>query len=86
MNGGLFGTLSAETRDEQSGEQLRDVVRGALAAAQLMVGQDARLDTIVKSVQVQGTGNNVTLTFTVPVEVLDMINGLAAMQKLAGDL
>jgi len=85
MNGGLFGTLSAETRDDQSGEQLRDVVRGALAAAQLMVGQDARLDAIVKTVQVQGTGNQVTLSFTVPVEVLDMINGLAAMQKLTAD-
>ena len=54
-------------------------------AAQLMVGQDARLDAIVKSVQVQGQDNNVTLTFTVPVELLDMINGLAAMQKLTSD-
>jgi hypothetical protein len=85
MNGGLSGTLSAETRDDLAGEQLRDVVRGALAAAQLMVGQDARLDALVKSVQVQGVGNTVTVNFTVPVEVLDMINGLAAMQKLSTD-
>ncbi len=85
MNGGLAATLSAETRDEQAGEQLRDVVRGALAAAQLMVGQDARLDALVKTVQVAGAGNAVTITFTVPVEVLDMINGIAAMQKLATD-
>jgi hypothetical protein len=85
MNGGLAGTLSAETRDDLAGEQLRDVVRGALAAAQLMVGQDARLDALVKSVQVQGIGNTVTVNFTVPVEVLDMINGLAAMQKLTSE-
>jgi hypothetical protein len=85
MNGGLNATLSAETRDEQAGEQLRDVVKGALAAAQLMVGQDARLDAIVKSVQVAGMGNSVTINFTVPLDVLDMINGLAAMQKLAAD-
>ncbi len=85
MNGGLVGTLSAETRDEQSGEQLRDVVRGALAAAQLMTGQDARLSALVKSVQVQGVGNAVSVTFTVPVELLDMINGLAAMQKMSGE-
>jgi len=85
MNGGLVGTLSAETRDELAGEQLRDVVRGALAAAQLMTGQDARLSALVKSVQVQGVGNSVSVTFTVPIELLDMINGLAAMQKMSGD-
>lgn len=85
MNGGLVGTLSAETRDEQAGEQLRDVVRGALAAAQLMTGQDARLSALVKSVQVQGVGNSVSVTFTIPVELLDMINGLAAMQKMSGE-
>lgn len=79
LNGGLLGTLSAETRDDQAGEQLRDVVRGALAAAQLMVGQDARLDAFVKSVQVQGAGKAVTVTFTVPVEMLDMIGGLGKL-------
>jgi len=33
LNGGIQATLKAETRDDQSGEQLRDVVRGALAMA-----------------------------------------------------
>jgi hypothetical protein len=84
LNGGIQATLKAETRDDQSGEQLRDVVRGALAAAQLMTGQDARLDQIVKSIQVQGVGNSVTVNFTVPSELLDMINGLAAAERLSG--
>ncbi|HUF48296.1 MAG TPA: hypothetical protein VMM93_10810 [Vicinamibacterales bacterium] len=83
MNGGLAGTLNAETRDDQSGDQLRDVVRGALAAAQLMTGQDPRLDALVKSVQVQGVGKTVTVTFNVPVELLDIINGLAAAKRLS---
>lgn len=83
MNGGLTGTLNAETRDDVSGDQLRDVVRGALAAAQLMTGQDPRLDALVKSVQVQGVGRTVTVNFSLPAELLDVINGLAAAQRLS---
>jgi hypothetical protein len=84
LNGGLVGTLSAETRDDVAGDQLRDVVRGAIAAAQLVAGQDARLNAVLKSVQVQGLGKSVTVTFTVPVELLDMLDGLAGQHRGPG--
>ena len=40
VNGGVRGALRAEARDEKAAEQLRDVVRGAVAAGQLMGGKN----------------------------------------------
>jgi hypothetical protein len=82
VNGGVSGTVRAEARDDQAGDQLRDVVRGALAGAQLLAGQDVRLQTLMKNVQVSGTGKAVSVSFTVPAEVLDLINGLAGFNNM----
>ena len=82
VDGGVNGVLKAVARDDQAAENLRDVVRGGLAAAHLMAGRDTRLDTVVNSVQVAGMGKDVTVTFNVPVEILDMLNGIAGMHNL----
>jgi hypothetical protein len=82
IDGGVNGMARAIARDDQAGDNLRDVVRGGLAAARLMAGKDARLDAVINSVQVTGTGKDVGLTFIVPNEVLDMINGLAGLGRL----
>jgi hypothetical protein len=82
VDGGVSGTIRADARDDQAGENLRDVVRGGLAAAHLMAGKDTRLDTLVDSVQVTGTGKTVAVSFSVPPEIFDIINGLGAMQHL----
>jgi hypothetical protein len=72
INGGVSGTFRAETRDEQSAENLRDVVRGILALGRLQAQSDPRLDALSQSLQLTGTGTTVALTFTVPSELLDM--------------
>jgi hypothetical protein len=82
INGGIEGTVKAEARDEQSGEQLRDVVRGGLAGAQLLAGQDQRLQAMMRNVEISGTGKAVAVKFTVPAEILDIINGLAGLNHL----
>jgi hypothetical protein len=82
VNGGVRGTARAQARDDQAGEQLRDVVRGALAGAQLLAGQDPRLTTLTRSLQISGAGKDVAVSFTVPQEMLDMLNGLAGMHHL----
>jgi hypothetical protein len=82
INGGIEGTVKAEAKDDQSGEQLRDVVRGALAGAQLLAGQDQRLQAMMRNVQVAGTGKSVSVSFTVPPEILDIINGIAGLNHL----
>jgi hypothetical protein len=73
VNGGLSGSLRAEARDDQSAENLRDVVRGFLGLARMQAQADPRTAALIESLQLTGTGKTVALSFTVPAEVLDMI-------------
>jgi len=73
VNGGLSGSLRAEARDDQSAENLRDVVRGFLGLARMQAQADPRTSALVESLQLTGTGKTVALSFTVPAEVLEMI-------------
>jgi hypothetical protein len=84
IDGGIRGMVRAEARDDQAGEQLRDVVRGALAGAQLFAGQNPQLEAMVKSLQVTGAGKDMTVSFTLPKEMLDMLSGLAGLSKPSG--
>jgi hypothetical protein len=83
INGGLRGTLRADARDDKSAEQLRDVVKGALAAGRLMTGQNAKMEAMLNSLQITGTGRTVGLSFALPAELLDVINGAAAAHHLS---
>jgi hypothetical protein len=78
VNGGVNGHLRAEARDEKSADDLRAVVNGAIAAARLVGGKDAKLDALVNSLQIAGTGKNVELGFAVSPEMLDLMTGMAA--------
>jgi hypothetical protein len=73
VNGGLSGTVRAEARDDQSAENLRDVVRGFLALARLQSQSDPRTAGLVESLQLTGTGKTVSLSFSVPAEILQLI-------------
>jgi hypothetical protein len=82
INSGVTGKVRAEARDEEAAQQLRAVVNGALAAGQLVAGRDSRLDALLKSMQVTGSGTTVSMSFVVPAELLDMINGAAGLKNL----
>jgi len=82
VDGGVNGVVRAIARDDQAAENLRDVVRGGLAAAHLMGGRDTRLDAVINAIQVTGTGKDIAVSFTVPTEILDMINGVAGIRNL----
>ena len=69
--------LHAEARDAKAGEEMRAVVNGVLAAAKLMSGQDARMNTVLNSVQSSGVGADLDLSFTVPAELVDMVASAA---------
>jgi hypothetical protein len=84
VNGGVNGTVRAEARDQEAADQLRSIANGALAAGQLVAGHDSKIDAMLKSLQVTGTGTMVSLSFSVPPEMLDMINGAAGLSKLVG--
>jgi hypothetical protein len=82
INGGVSGMLRADARDDQAAAQLRDVIRGGLAAGRLVSGSDKRLEALLNSVQLAGTGKTVSVSFSLPAELLDILNGAAAMHGL----
>jgi hypothetical protein len=73
INGGVSALLRAEAKDEQAAENLRDVVRGFLALGRLQSQGDPRIAAIASSMQLEGTGTTVQLTFAVPAEVIELV-------------
>lgn len=73
INGGISALLRAEAKDDQAAENLRDVVRGFLALGRLQSQGDARIAAIASSMQLEGTGRTVQLTFAVPAEVIELV-------------
>jgi hypothetical protein len=82
VNGGVSGTIRAEARDDQAAENLRAVVNGGLALARLQMGHDNKLDAIINSLQMSGTGKTVGLSFSLPSDVIDMISGAAGVSNI----
>jgi hypothetical protein len=81
VNGGLSGSLRAEARDDQSAENLRDVVRGFLGLARMQAQADPRTSALIESLQLTGSGKTVALSFTVPSEILELIPKAAEQPK-----
>ena len=73
INGGIAGTLRAEARDDLSASQLRDVLRGFLALAQMQGQNDPKLSAVAQSLQLTGEGTTVALSFTLPAELLQLV-------------
>jgi len=71
IDGGITGTLRAETRDDESANNLRQVVQGLLALGRM--ANDTKATALLNSFQLSGSGKTVALSFAVPSEVLDMI-------------
>ena len=83
VNGGLRGTLRAETRDDESAKNLREVVTGFLALAKMGAGAKPELQAMMQSLEVGGSGKTVSLSFAVPAELFDVIGAAAAQKKPA---
>jgi hypothetical protein len=81
VNGGLSGQLRAETRDDQAAQNLRDVVNGFLGLARMQAGSKPELQAVVSSLQVSGTGKTVSLSFSLPAEVIETLGAVAAATK-----
>ena len=77
VDGGISGVLRAESRDEASAENLREVVRGFLALAKMQAGSRPEILAMVQSLQLGGTGKTVALSFDVPEAVFDFLASAA---------
>jgi hypothetical protein len=73
INGGLRGVIRADTRDDESATNLRDVVRGFMALAKLQAGSKPEVQAMIQSLELGGTGKTVALSFTLPSELFDAI-------------
>jgi hypothetical protein len=73
VDGGLSGVLRAETRDDESATNLRDVIRGLLGLAKMQAGSRPEMLALVQSLRLSGTGKTVSLSFDVPVEVFNLL-------------
>lgn len=84
INGGINGVLKAETKDDASAQNLRDVLKGLLALAKMQAGTKPGMQQMADSLILSGEGKNVALSFSVPSEVLDVLEGLAKGRKGMG--
>lgn len=77
INGGVSGTFKAETKDEATAQNLRDVMRGFLAMAKMQAGSKPGMQQLADSLILSGDGKTVALAFSIPSEVLDVLEGMA---------
>jgi hypothetical protein len=77
VDGGIRGTIRAETRDEVAASNLRDVVRGFTALAKLQAGSRPGVQALMQSLELGGTGKTVALSFVVPLEIFDAVGALS---------
>jgi hypothetical protein len=82
IDGGITGTLRAETRDDESATNLRQVVQGLLALGRMT--NDPKATALLNSLQLSGSGKTVALSFAVPSELIDLAAG--AIKKDGGEL
>ena len=81
VNGGLRGTLRAEARDDEAANNLREVVRGFMALGKLSANAKPELNAMMQSLELSGTGKTVSLSFSVPGEVFDVIGAAAGQHR-----
>ncbi len=74
IDGGLSGVLRAEARDDDAAKNLRDVVQGFLALAKMQAGSKPEFDSLLRSVQLSGTGKTVAISFEVPSEFIQAMS------------
>lgn len=76
--------VRAEARDEAAAANLRDVVRGLVALARLQTGQHPQLGELVNTLELGGQGTTVTLGFTVPPSVIDLLGKMKEQATAPG--
>jgi hypothetical protein len=81
INGGVSGEFKAEAKDEEAAKNLRDVLGGFLAMAKMQAANQPALQQLADSMIVSGDGKNVALSFSIPTEVLDVLEGLAKSRR-----
>jgi hypothetical protein len=77
VNGGVSGVFKAEASDDESAQNMRDMLRGFLALAKMQAGDRPEIKTVIDSLQLTGDGKNVAISFNLPGELFDALEALA---------
>jgi len=83
VDSGLRGVVRVEAKDEKSGDDLREVIRGFMALARLQAGQKAEFAELVNSLELGGQGTTVSLSFSVPASFIEAMTARTAQQRRA---
>ena len=78
VNGGVSAQLRAEANDDQAAENLRGVLNGVISLAQAPGSERSEADSLVKSLQLSGSGKTVRLSFAVPAEIFELMSRRSA--------
>jgi hypothetical protein len=81
VNGGVRGLLRAEATDEAAAQNLRDVVRGFMALARLQSNAKPELNEMMNSLELGGDGKTVSLAFSVPSEIFDLLGAMSGHHR-----
>ena len=81
INGGVSGVFKAETRDEESAKNIRDIMSGFIALAKMQADSHPELRTMVDNLQLTGEGKNIAVSFTVPSELFDALQQLKQLEQ-----
>jgi uncharacterized protein DUF3352 len=73
VNGGLLGDVRMQTRDEESANQFRDVIRGVIALGKLQADTHPELEPVLRSIQLGGSGTTVAVSFELPADTIDRL-------------
>src|SRR6185436_5585144 len=76
---GIDGVISAEARDDQAAQDLRQVVQGFVALGRMQAGPNhPEIADFLNSLQLTGQGRTVTLGFSIPAAMIDTLGALRA--------
>jgi hypothetical protein len=80
IGAGVDGQLKVEAIDDTSAQDLRQVIQGFMALARMQAGNQAGLTDLMNSLQLGGEGKTVSLTFSLPPEILDALGAIRAQR------
>lgn len=81
VNGGVRGTIRAQTRDDMAADDLRQVIQGFVALGRMQTRQRPEFEELLNSLQLGGQGNTVSLGFTVPSTLIDTLGAFHAQRS-----
>ena len=79
IGSGIEGLISAEARDDQAAQDLRQVVQGFVALGRMQAGPNhPEIADFLNSLQLTGQGKTVSLGFSIPSAMIDTLGALRA--------